>query len=64
MEDLAKMLEEVLKEQVAASKVQARQVETAAKLVDDLVDRGLLDAPSYRLAPTNSIPCRSLLAVF
>jgi len=64
MEDLAKMVKEILSEEVTASKVQAHQLETGVKLVDELVDRGLVEAPSYRLAPTNSVPSKALFAVF
>jgi hypothetical protein len=37
---------------------QTRRIEEASKLVDDLVRKGVVDAPSYRLAPTTAIPHR------
>ncbi len=37
---------------------QTRRIEEATRLVDELVRKGVVEAPSYRLAPTTAIPHR------
>ena len=39
-----------------ASEQQSSRIAEAARIFDDLAARGLVDAPSYRLAPMNAIP--------
>jgi len=62
MEDLEMIVKEVLVEESQATKAQAYQLEMASKIVDDLIDRGLVEAPSYKLAPAHSVLSRSVIA--
>jgi hypothetical protein len=53
--DLVAVLE---RERTQEATQQSRRVEEVSKLVDELVRKGVVDAPSYRLAPTTALPHR------
>jgi hypothetical protein len=53
--DLAALLQ---RERTQEATQQTRRIEEASKLVDELILKGVVDAPSYRLAPTTSMPHR------
>jgi hypothetical protein len=51
--DVAALLQ---RERTQEATQQTRRIEEVSKLVDDLVRKGVVDTPSYRLAPTTAIP--------
>lgn len=51
-QDLAMQVLKVLEQQKKMSQQQAEQVNRAVQLVDDLVNRGLAEPPTYKLATT------------
>lgn len=53
--DVAALLQ---RERTQESTQQTQRIEEVSKLVDDLVRMGVVEAPSYRLAPTTAIPHR------
>jgi hypothetical protein len=39
----------------------AKSIREAIKIFDDLIDRGLIDPPSYKLDSMNSMPTKDLM---
>jgi hypothetical protein len=61
MNDLTKQVRDVLNGLPVPDSVrQSRTIFEASKLFDDLRDRGLIDAPTYRLAPLDAAPPKSI----
>lgn len=56
--DLAKQVDDLLQRAAfgQSTAVQASKIAAASRLFDDLAARGLVEPPSYRLAPLNAIP--------
>lgn len=60
MDDLATHVLDVLNgQQPLPSLQQAKTIDAASKLFDDLQARGLIERPTFRLAPLDSVPPKS-----
>lgn len=60
METTATEVQKVL-ELEAHRMEQAREVSEALKVLNELIDKGLIEQPSYRLAAPTAIPSKSSL---
>lgn len=60
--DLAKQVDDLLKATAPTrtSPVQSDRIAAASRLFDDLAARGLVESPSYKLAPFNSVPPKAM----
>lgn len=62
--ELEKQVTEVIDRQsVAQGSFQSQRIEEATRIFDQLVERGLIDRPSYRLAPMNSVPPKAFSSI-
>lgn len=62
--DLANQVDQLL-ESVKCNQnlLQSQSIEYATKVFDSLREQGLVEAPTYRLAPLNSVPPKETLVI-
>lgn len=59
--ELVKQIETILKQAEAQSlRTQDHTIKQASRVFDELVTKGLIDPPSYRLTPINAVPPKTL----